>query len=705
MLRAAPADRLFEGTLLGMLLSGYLALAVTGELPPVALFLVLAAFVLRGLKLNPLERVPGAYLSAAVIAFCGYTAVDVYWLSGDFLSATIWLICFLVVAKGLTFRTDRDAFWTVMISFLELVAAALLSSSLLFFLFLVSFVVCGVGAFAAWEIRRGARGARVSTAGQRAGFFRRTATVSLLAASGIIVFTVVLFFVLPRTARAALQSFVTPRIHLPGYGGEVDLRKIGEIQASSRTIMFVRIAGQPDQLPLYWRGSAMSKFDGRRWTTAGDLAEQVRLRYGTAGIPIRNHQGRRGVRARYDVQLAETGMNALFVAGIPEFLEANLGTIAVLSNGTLRSLSEMPPVLRYSVTAFFDSYGADGTATLDREARRRLLEVPLNFDIRVLQLTQQVAGSENNPALQARRIVDYLRTNYTYTLELPSEERDDPVGHFLLERKQGHCEYFASSMALMLRSIGIPARVATGFRGGVFNPVSGWYTVKASDAHSWVEAFIPGHGWTTYDPTPAVAMPAQWAALSRVAHLIEAADLFWQDWVLQYDLDRQFRLAAQLETTRMGTRGWSVNAVLRNTDGWRAASAQWVRERAAWLIGAALTLALAWVAGPYLVRRVRERKQRDRLRAGEAAASDATVLYRNLLTLLEEHDIHKPEWFTPIEFARKLPPSELSAQIATFTHAYNRLRYSGDTAAAAQMLAMFDAIRATLYHSATEPSS
>jgi hypothetical protein len=179
--------------------------------------------------------------------------------------------------------------------------------------------------------------------------------------------------------------------------------------------------------------------------------------------------------------------------------------------------------------------------------------------------------------------------------------------------------------------------------------------------------------------------------------------LFWQDWVLQYDLDRQFRLAAQLETTRLGTRGWSFNAALRNADGWRAASAAWVRQRAGWLIGTALLVSLGWIAGPYLLRRVRERKQRERLRAGGAAASDATVLYRSLLALLEEHDIHKPEWFTPIEFARKLPPSELSAQIASFTHAYNRLRYGGDTAAAAQMLTIFDSIRASLSDRHTSP--
>jgi len=706
VIAATPADRLFSATLLGMLLSGFLALAATGELPSWLLFGCLACFVLRAMRINPFgAAIPPEFINAAVILYAGFYAVDIYWISGEVLTPTVRLICFLTVAKGLVFRDDRDAFWSAVIAFMQLVAAALLSTSLLFFGFLVLFLVCGVTCFSAWEIRRGARNTRVSAHGSGKGFYRRTISVSLAATAGIVLFTVALFFILPRTARAALQNFVSQRFHLPGYGGEVDLRKIGEIQASSRTVMYVRIPGQPDQLQLFWRGSAMSKFDGKRWTTAGDLAEQVRVRHGAAGLPPRTHHGRQGVRAKYEVQLAETGMNALFVAGIPEYLEANLTSLAVLSNGSIRSLSEMPAVLRYNVTAFFDLYGGDGTPVLSREDRRRLLELPLNADNRIVELTQSVAGSENNPALQARRIVEHLRTAYGYTLELPGKEQDNPIAHFLFERKKGHCEYFASSMALMLRSIGIPARVATGFRGGTLNPLSGWYTVRASDAHSWVEAFIPGNGWTTYDPTPAAPMPAQWVVFSRFSHLIEAADLFWQDWVLQYDLDRQFHLASRIEATRLGTRGWSIRALTDEMSGWRQAITGFARSQAAPLIGLAAAAGCGWILIPWWIRRRREKAQRTKLQNGRAAAADATILYQRLLTRLEQQGIHKPGWFTPLEFARKLPPSELAAQIASFTHAYNSLRFGGDPAAATRMLAIYDAIERQLHHSATEPSS
>ena len=97
----------------------------------------------------------------------------------------------------------------------------------------------------------------------------------------------------------------------------------------------------------------------------------------------------------------------------------------------------------------------------------------------------------------------------------PPSEPADPLADFLFERRKGHCEYFASAMAVMLRTLGIPSRLVTGFQGGAYNPVSGWSVVRASDAHSWVEAWIDGRGWITFDPTPAGADSPESLHLAR----------------------------------------------------------------------------------------------------------------------------------------------------------------------------------------------
>ena len=156
------ADRLFERSLLGLLVSGFLALASTGELPPVVLGLSVAGFTARILLLI-FQRslpIPAVLINTLVILYAGFYPLDFTYLSGDFLGSTVRLICFLTVVKGLTFRTDRDAYYAVLIGFTQLLAAALLSASLLFFVFLAIFLFCGVTAFSVWEIRRGGRGAR-----------------------------------------------------------------------------------------------------------------------------------------------------------------------------------------------------------------------------------------------------------------------------------------------------------------------------------------------------------------------------------------------------------------------------------------------------------------------------------------------------------------------------------------------------------------
>ena len=132
---------------------------------------------------------------------------------------------------------------------------------------------------------------------------------------------------------------------------------------------------------------------------------------------------------------------------------------------------------------------------------------------------------------------DYLATSYGYTLQLPAVTPKDPVASFLFERKSGHCEYFASSMVIMLRALGIPSRIVNGFRGGEYNHVTGSYIVRARDAHSWVEAYFQGYGWYTFDPTPSSASGS--GSWNRVYLYVDAMREFWHDWVVNYDTRHQ----------------------------------------------------------------------------------------------------------------------------------------------------------------------
>jgi transglutaminase-like putative cysteine protease len=125
----------------------------------------------------------------------------------------------------------------------------------------------------------------------------------------------------------------------------------------------------------------------------------------------------------------------------------------------------------------------------------------------IATLAAEVAGDTPDVGERARRIEKHLIREYEYTLDFLRRKADSPIDDFLFKYKSGHCEYFATAMVLMLRAEGIPARFVTGFLGAEYNPLEGYYIVRQSNAHAWVEAYLPDEGWTSFDPTPPSGRP------------------------------------------------------------------------------------------------------------------------------------------------------------------------------------------------------
>jgi hypothetical protein len=322
-------------------------------------------------------------------------------------------------------------------------------------------------------------------------------------------------------------------------------------------------------------------------------------------------------------------------------------------------------------------------------SRSTYLQLP-PLDRRIAELARSLTAGSTNDLERARSLERHLRTDFGYTLELPDRETADPLAYFLFTRRKGHCEYFASAMAVMLRSIEIPARMATGFQSGVYNPVSDLWLVRASDAHSWVEAWIPGRGWTTFDPTPPDPNPPTFALLTRLTLYLDAAETFWQQWVVDYDLSRQGALAYRMEqgAHRMGISGFDTLLALRMA--WKQYGAVWLgRFGLGSMAVAAVLVGLGLGAGP-LLRIVRIRRRVARVRRGQASVDDATLLYKRMLHILKRRGYEKPVWFTPAEFAASLPRTELGASVDEFTITYNALRFGGHTDAAPKLSMLLD---------------
>jgi transglutaminase-like putative cysteine protease len=690
----SPVDRFFQFSLLGLLLSGFLAVAGSGYLDTATLGATAAALAVRALLAAGVLRfeLPSGVVTALTLAYIGFYPIDYFFISRNFIPAAVHLVFFVAVVKIVTGTSDRDYLFLKLIAFVELLAACVLSTRFNFFVFLLLFLVLGVATFASDEIRH-SRARRHSTARiSGASLYLRLSAVVLSVSFGILTITAGLFFFLPRTARAAFQHLVSHRYYLAGFSNNVTLGEIGEIKKENTPVMHVKMEQPEDRgLALKWRGATLSEFNGRAWRNRPVPGKQLQP---GDGFQMQLDDSRRVPEKyryiSYQVNLNELGSDALFFAGTPQFLRITSPVTRypfdnyTVRFGEARNISyNVYSRLERPYSEYDPAELVDPPSEKDREA---YLQLPPRLDARIPELALKVVGAETSTGLRARMIERYLRTHYGYTLELPPTEPADPLSFFLFHRRKGHCEYFASAMAVMLRTLGIPTRMVTGFQSGIYNPISGSQLIRASDAHSWVEAWLPQRGWTTFDPTPPDPNPERLGWLTRLSFYADAAEVFWSDWVVNYNLDRQLQLRSRVgETSRnMGLKWFDLRAVTSFP----------YRDYAKQIGFVTLGIVILGLAGRLFGRDSwrwwQQRRRVLKVQRGEAEASDATLLYRRMLTVLTRRGIEKPVWLTPFEFAHVLQEPELARLVEDLTEAYNEVRFGGNGDAAGRMLRLLE---------------
>ncbi len=651
-----PVARFHDFALLGMLASGYAAVAGSGFLDPLAAWaggLILAARLAQLLFVRAWTP-PASWVNLAAAGYALFFLLDWQYLSRDFLQATVHLLFFVAGVRLLTARTMRDARSVQLIALLEIVAAAVLSGSTTFFAALAAFLVFAIATFASGEIRRSAETAGVRAMPAAPGASWRLAGLTVAIAGGVLLLGGLMFFALPRTARAAFQHLVPDSWKVAGFANEVTLGRLTDFQRLDTPVLHVRVFSGDGRLPsLKWRGAALTRFDGRRWFAPPEPSETLRQEQGLFRLADNAQRWRAGRRLSYEVVPRALRGDTLFLAGTAEFVAVEAPSLERTATGTLRAPGLGGP--RYSVYAFLEESATPPAAAASLSPVERAAHLALPpLDARIPALARDWGSPES--------IERRFRAEFRYTLQRSGDGGSDPLAHFLFEERAGHCEYFASAMAVLLRANGIPARVVTGFQAGAFNPISGWQVIRAADAHSWVEAWIDGRGWVTYDPTPADPSAPRDGLRQRLALWADALDTFWQEWVLNYNLERQLSLAARAEQKRFS---WSLH---------------WVRRLGDELLAIAPVL-VGGMALLYLLSRLEWR----RLRRRGASPTEAGELYRQLLTRLRHKGFEKPAWITPAEWVEQLPAADWKPHVERFTRLYNECRFGGSAAAAAEM--------------------
>ena len=711
-------DYYFEVGLYLLVLTGFGMLAATGGLDLPSRLLVAVALIVRGYLLAKRRRVsiPERWTTPLSVAYFLFFAIDYIAVSHGFLPATVHLALFGAVIRMFSLRRERDYIMLAILAFMMVLASAVLTVDSVFLLAFAVFLLVGVATFMLMEMRTSAHAANVRARHSIDPEEHRHLAFALARVAPVVVVIIVLFgaalfFLMPRMSAGYLGGYSYGTDLSSGFSDHVQLGQIGEIQRSNAVVMHVQIDGDTiGRYDIHWRGVALADFDGRTWTSHRDQIVMPHepdswFQLPRMDPPLPSFNTRSPIRQNlihYRVLMEPIGTNVFFLAPWARRVSGEYRLIAMDSSGAVYDIDSSHLINRYEAVS---DIAAASPAELRGAGRNYPPEIASIYlqspkvDPRVVQLAQQITRPAGNDFDKASAIENYLRTHFGYTLELPRVTPPDPIAHFLFERKQGHCEYFASSMAVMLRTLGIPSRVVNGFHSDEFNDLTGNYIVRAKDAHSWVEAYFPGYGWQTFDPTPA-GNGRNAPSWGRVGLYLDAMASFWRDWVVSYDISHQLVLG---EAAISNTRGFWENARAWARRKYES-MLQWARRSQdrvehsplRWaVLGGVIVGLLSLLANLGRIARwcqhLSLRKHPER--APEQAAA---MWYARMSRTLARSGLEKSPAQTPQEFVQKIENQKLRHPVARFTDTYESARFGNSAQDAQRLPELYDEVETAM---------
>jgi protein-glutamine gamma-glutamyltransferase len=709
-------DYYFEICLYLLVVTGFLTMASTGGLDSSAVILTSLALALRGYLLAKRRHptIPENWMTPLTIGYFVFFAADYFIVSHSFLPATVHLALFAVVVRMFTLRRERDYVMLAILAFLMILASAVLTVDSVFLFSFAAFLLMAIATFVLMEMRRSGQTADIQARPSNDPQTSRRLAVSLARVAPALMLVIlsvaaVLFFLIPRRQEGHLGGFAYGTDFSSGFSDHVQLGRIGEIQQSNAVVMHIQIDGDTlGRYDLHWRGVALPDFDGHAWSKPKEQFILNRFDNSIATPELGNPTLKPFIRippkpVHYRVLMEPIGTNVFFVAPRVRSVSGGYRVLATDYGGAIYNYDTERAVSRYEAdsdvaTPSADQLrAADSTGPLPQGAN--YLRLPPRLDSRVPRLAEEITGSATNNYDKALALEQYLKTHFGYTLELPRREPKDPLANFLFERKRGHCEYFASAMAVMLRTLGIPSRVITGFRSDEFNDLTANYVVRAKDAHAWVEAYFPGFGWQTFDPTPggAAGSPQGWARLALYA---DAVSSFWREWIISYDTSHQYVLGrtaiTQTRSFWESARNWARTRYASMLSWADRTQDRVVKAPGRWaMLGVVLACSLVLLAN---LGRILRWVKNLQLRAHPERSPEqaATMWYRRMARALERRGVEKSSSQTPAEFLRKIEDDRLRQPIAHFTQAYESARFGNSAEDARRLPELYDEVEVEL---------
>lgn len=651
--------------LMGM--AGLLAFSVGAGFEPLSA--VLAAVALTaGMFWHPspelsrrLERV---WLPLAALLVVR-ALVHVFLIRDDVVIPVVDLLLLLMAAEALRALEAPNDVRLYALSFALILASTAYRPGIVFLIAFVVYVVLATVALMVGHLRRQAERYHVREVPLGRGLLT---TTTALAGVTLLVSALV-FVTFPRVSRGWAGRGETLATSIAGFSDQVSLGEHGgRIYSNPQIVLRVEFPdGPPDNiLGLHWRGRSYDRFDGIRWTRSRSLPP--------SSAPTAWYEERwAGERVEQRIYGAPLDVRVLFSLHPVLDIDPENGIQPLFDNaGDFVYWGSGAPV--YTAVSRSDTPPADSL----REARggyapsgRHYLQLPEDLDPDIRALADSLTAGLDNRYDRAMAIMEHLRS-FSYTLELPATAGEATLSHFLFERQEGHCEYFSTAMVVLLRAAGIESRNVNGFLGGEWSQFGDYLAVTQNQAHSWVEAWFPGYGWVTLDPTPGGAgggsVEAAWFWPGRI--LFDGLQHRWGKWVLDYSVDSQSGILSRLgrlfqeEPEAAATDGGGADAPELRTLG-------------------VLLVALLLAAGAWWARR------------GVVSLPPTTRLYLQLRNACERAGLGVPPGLTPVALVERIRERAAGAgdPAGRVVDLYLRTRYGRESLRASDLEDMRHSLR------------
>jgi hypothetical protein len=537
-----------------MMFAGYLALVTTETytaqtlLIPIVLFVMAPAFVWLD------ARTTAYRIATSFVSMCISFFLFALWLRGlgELIHIITWLVIYIQFYLMCHRKTVAYYYYLFLMSFFLLIAACAQEPEATFALGLGLFILSAVWALFTLHVHAetiknkdrttpdivdtGARGTIVPQQGQVVFDRNLYASIAVLSFSCLLL-TILMFVTTPRMEAGIFGA--SSRVEATtGVTSRVDLNARGRITPDTAPVMRVQFPDEPSGAydgELYWRSTSLEQYRNSRWERSSfpdnrfdDRTPFHGFTEGDGYKSVRRNEAGGAKLVRQEIYLDDVSNNeGLPALSFVQAMNTSAGELRWDSrhDTTIYITNHKHSSLNYE--AWSDVRGLDADTL--REASDNYSEVigdwfmlltDHDLDPMTVELARTISEDADNTYDKVMAIQNhFLAEDYLYSLDAQPIGAVNPIDNFVLNVKMGHCELYSSALALMVRSLGIPARVVAGYHGGEFNNTDQAYVVRKSMAHLWVEVYFIDYGWVTFDPSPLASDTSYdaWEQITRTA--------------------------------------------------------------------------------------------------------------------------------------------------------------------------------------------